>query len=755
MTVIGNAGFDIRSTGLAINFTTNELYAVSGNSADYLFRLDKQTGTAEIVGSMGITYHGVGVEFSPVTNELFAIRKSNILMSIDAATGVGSEVAVLDGVNTVSLAAPWPAKIEANKFYAIEPSSSAQRLVSINPETLEVKTLFGLTGMKGFATPSLAFSPDGKLYGWSSRERQLYNVDLKTGRVALIGKPAIYSAVNSLAFDRDGTLYALHGPTNQLLSIDINSSAISVIGYLGLDIKNNGLAIDFKANELYGISGNDTDNLLRINKQTGLAQVIGSLGIQTGGVAAEFNAATGRLYSIRATNLLVEVDTHTGIATEVGTLEGMHSVNMAAPWPDKFDLNLLYAVEPTAAIERLVSIDPVTLEVATVLELTGETGFGSTSTAFSPDGKLYGWDTTVGQLYRIDLYTGEVSHIGEPTGLRFVNGLSFDKNGRLYGIHGGTDRLLTIDPETSEISVAGYFGMNVKNNGMAVRFDTNELYAISGAIDNMPDQLIKINTTLSPILEDDNYINSTNSYSWTYRGSGVSYVWNSGHIYLDGIQSNWQPAYVQAERLMDIPASGYAKLDFDITQRGVGQSRIIFQLKEDADSLYKFVMTDTTYGSSGYTQGIAKIVDGVMVDGNTAYPGSVDVGSYSMEMWWSPAHMRVRLRNVGTGAVVFNRRFYTSDTTAISPASFAFKAYRFAVDWKSIKIYPGVEEIVGELGVDYGGVGVEFSAATGELYSVRNGNLLMALDAESGAATEVGTMDGISAVNMSAPWPRQ
>jgi len=169
--------------------------------------------------------------------------------------------------------------------------------------------------------------------------------------------------------------------------------------------------------------------------------------------------------------------------------------------------------------------------------------------------------------------------------------------------------------------------------------------------------------------------------------------------------------------------------------------------------MYKFVMTDTTYGSSGYTQGIAKVLDGVMVDGNTAFPGSVDTGSYSMEMWWSPVHMRVRLSNASTGAVIFDRRFHTSDTTAINPTSFAFKAYRFAINWKSIEIHPAVEEIIGELGVDYNGTGVEFNAATGKLFTVRDDNLLMELDVVSGAATEIGRMEGVETVNMSAPWP--
>lgn len=115
-TLLGDAGPNIYHTGLAINFSTDELYALSGcNWAwgctyDTLYKLDKNTG--QRLSSLNLTpavnAGGVGVEFSPVTGELYTIRGGNRLMTVDIISGAETQKFVLDGVNTTSLAAPWP-----------------------------------------------------------------------------------------------------------------------------------------------------------------------------------------------------------------------------------------------------------------------------------------------------------------------------------------------------------------------------------------------------------------------------------------------------------------------------------------------------------------------------------------------------------------------------------------------------------------------------------------------------------------------
>jgi len=115
-TLITDAGPNIYHTGLAINFSTDELYALSGCKSDWgctydaLYRLDKNTGQrlSALNLTPAVNAGGVGVEFYPVTGELYTVRGGNRLMTVNLSTGVETEKFVLSGINTTSLAAPYP-----------------------------------------------------------------------------------------------------------------------------------------------------------------------------------------------------------------------------------------------------------------------------------------------------------------------------------------------------------------------------------------------------------------------------------------------------------------------------------------------------------------------------------------------------------------------------------------------------------------------------------------------------------------------
>lgn len=222
--------------------------------------------------------------------------------------------------------------IDENMFYAAEPSANIERLVSIDPVTLEVETVLNLRGRIGFMSNTIAFSPDGELFGWDNTWQQLYRIDLSTGEVVHIGKPAGIG-INGMSFDMEGNLYGLNVANDTLASINVSTGAVTVIGPLGLDIKHNGMGVDFRTGELYGVSGLDADSLFKIDKTTGHAQVIGPLGVTYPDVAIEFSPVTGELFAIRNQNIMMKIDRENGRATEVGVIEGFRSTNMAAPWP--------------------------------------------------------------------------------------------------------------------------------------------------------------------------------------------------------------------------------------------------------------------------------------------------------------------------------------------------------------------------------------------------------------------------------------
>ncbi len=447
----------------------------------------------------------------------------------------------------------------------------------------------------------------------------------------------------------------------------------------------------------------------------------------------------------------------------------MPSIGMAI----SIDPDLFYTVTPAGNSAELWTIDPNTGNTALAIALTlpgGETpDFRTNSIAFNPANQLYGWDTDNRQLFNIDYNSGQINYIGTPdvNAPRWINGMAFDQSGSLYGLAGSTDKLYTINTSTSVASVAGNSYVNVKHSGMAVDFSTGSLYSISGWQDNMPDYLLAINPNPTPVVNEVHDTNTTGSYSWTTQASGTGYSYDSsaGTIHMDGTGfscgGNWCPASVQSEREMAIPSSGYAKLDFDIIGDGAGQSRIILLLKEDDNTMYSFKITDDTYGSSGFTQGVTKKVGGLVVDQHNGV-GTVALGgnetgntvnsineSVVVEIWWSPTHLKL----VVNGVLVKDLK--TSDTTIIDPSKLVVKSYRFNTDWNSIEVQPGVAQIIAELGngIDFYGVGAEFDPATGNLFTIRDSNYFLNVDLLGGDVSEIGRLDGIFTTNLAAPYP--
>ena len=114
VTPIGPLNFSISGIGgLAVNFFTDELYAVvNDGTADWLLKIDKITGVATPIGTTGNNLDWTGAEFHPITLELFSIRgpiaNVSALMKVDLNTGQETLLGTVDNVRAGNLAAPWP-----------------------------------------------------------------------------------------------------------------------------------------------------------------------------------------------------------------------------------------------------------------------------------------------------------------------------------------------------------------------------------------------------------------------------------------------------------------------------------------------------------------------------------------------------------------------------------------------------------------------------------------------------------------------
>ncbi len=202
---------------------------------------------------------------------------------------------------------------------------------------------------------------------------QLYRIDLATGTATAIGA-AGFSDIESLALHpHTGVLYGVDDFTNQLVTINPITGAATAIGPLNVALSDMGLAFDgagslfmsvdapqnaFRLNPvtgaatllgaqgqqvtgltwrngvLFGLGGDNTDNLVTVNTATGQATAIGSLGTVTasdGGLDFDGN---GVLWGIEDTGTIFRIDPLTGAATPVATtLNGFESLHVIKPVP--------------------------------------------------------------------------------------------------------------------------------------------------------------------------------------------------------------------------------------------------------------------------------------------------------------------------------------------------------------------------------------------------------------------------------------
>jgi hypothetical protein len=160
-------------------------------------------------------------------------------------------------------------------------------------------------------------------FGYSVRGDEdtiLYKIDLATGFQTKIGTGVGINDVEGLAFDpTSGILYGADDEDNQLITINVNTGVGTAIGPLGVANGDEegefGLAIDptgtiFLFNDF-------TDELFFVNKNTGAATKIGATKARVDGLA--FLGST--LYGVDPdAGALYTINTSTGLATLVGAL---------------------------------------------------------------------------------------------------------------------------------------------------------------------------------------------------------------------------------------------------------------------------------------------------------------------------------------------------------------------------------------------------------------------------------------------------
>ncbi|MGA9420858.1 MAG: hypothetical protein WBW61_00740 [Rhodanobacteraceae bacterium] len=178
-------------------------------------------------------------------------------------------------------------------------------------------------------------------YGVDYFQGNLYAVNTLDGSATLIGNTGLVSCCivepAGMRWDRttDTTYLVIsdYNPrTSKLYTIDLATAATTLVGPIPALIRD--IAID-SSGLMYGVDS-DADTLVAIDKTTGAAQTIGSLGIDAVfGQGLDFDAETGVLYLASTdfdTPRMYTVDPATGATTLIGVMGGeIDSMAIAKP----------------------------------------------------------------------------------------------------------------------------------------------------------------------------------------------------------------------------------------------------------------------------------------------------------------------------------------------------------------------------------------------------------------------------------------
>ncbi len=216
--------------------TPGILYAVSQSSpSGRLYSINTSTGAAAQIGSLGISnLHAIAVR--PPGNELYGLRGSNAFGLLFRVSPNLGDAFALDTVR-VGNARAMAFTADGETLYV---GTTAGTLFRVTMSTMDTVRIGAVSGVSygGFA-----FQPGtGVLYASTrnvlvNRDR-IYTVDLSNGQLTLVGPTGDGAQTPSLAFSPQGTLFGLKGISNQtntLIEISTATGAGDTVGSMGIN----------------------------------------------------------------------------------------------------------------------------------------------------------------------------------------------------------------------------------------------------------------------------------------------------------------------------------------------------------------------------------------------------------------------------------------------------------------------------------------------------------------------------------------
>lgn len=204
------------------------------------------------------------------------------LLIVDTNTGAASMVTNL----TIK---PMDLAVSGGGLYILSDALGAQRLSEIDPLTGETGRQLTFTNIIAGGEGAFDFSTNGVAFASrsSSATGTVFRLEIASTNATLVTpEGGLSPSLDGLAFDSDGTLFGLsqnRGGHHALYHVNVDSGQTTLVGDLGVNFAANGLFVAGLAfapdGTLYAALGGGTDSeLYRVNKTTGTAAFVGSIG---------------------------------------------------------------------------------------------------------------------------------------------------------------------------------------------------------------------------------------------------------------------------------------------------------------------------------------------------------------------------------------------------------------------------------------------------------------------------------------------
>jgi hypothetical protein len=178
--------------------------------------------------------------------------------------------------------------------------------------------------------PSITFSRDGRLFAFNNTLDRLDEIDPCSCAITPIGDVGYASSIVGITTDQGVGLFGVEKDADTLVTLNTVTGEATVIGGLGTDFGSSGATWVDELGGMYAINSLD-DSLYTVEPSNGVASHEAHLTANFTFVGIEYHPGEEVLYACTQSTLY-SIDTTTGIAWTVGTINSNSCNNLAAPY---------------------------------------------------------------------------------------------------------------------------------------------------------------------------------------------------------------------------------------------------------------------------------------------------------------------------------------------------------------------------------------------------------------------------------------